>query len=211
MLEDARIDETWVVEHLSSQSPVHTAARPSRQHPDQLVLYDMNRAAEWVEFRPVRQVVPLYTVFVGEGGLSLMTLEPVSVYGEPRYVITHGACRATTSAELRAQERAAEEKAAAAARLAAAPQSERERCDHGSVVMCLQVGNNLMKGGSAPANEAEAVLYFKKACDLRSTEGCIKAGQLYDKVGMKGRARAAFDAACHEGDTSSCLMSGALR
>lgn len=106
-----------------------------------------------------------------------------------------------------------------ASALLAAPQegdAERQKkCTSGDADACMEAGQAL--SSAAPPNAAGAAAMFRRACDLKSAEGCEKSGQLQRAcdLGMthqcsdlceKGNA-AACAAGCKQDDAVQCAKS----
>lgn len=160
-----------------------------------LKLYDLRTSDGFVQFSCATSETEAFFSVPSEGDeISVSIVRPAESSGPVKFEVVGGWCLAATDVEL-AQE-TAKEIALADAALRAQPGSKSskdpwERCQGGVVAGCLDQARKDEREGV----EGSAALYFMKACDLDSLEGCQKAARLYRAVNptrsnaAAGRAR----------------------
>ncbi|MDX2014952.1 MAG: S1C family serine protease [Myxococcaceae bacterium] len=160
-----------------------------------LKLYDLRTSDGFVQFSsPTTETEAFFTIPAEGDQISVSIVRPVESSGPVKFEVMGGWCLPSTAAELAQQ--TAKEAAIAEAALRAQPGFESakepsERCNGGLVDGCLEQARKDEREGA----EGSAALYFMKACDLDSLEGCQKAARLYRSVNPSradaaaGRAR----------------------
>ena len=91
------------------------------------------------------------------------------------------------------------------------PPPQKQRCDDGDAVACLELGLLLEGGERVEVDLPGATAAFEKACDLKSFAACTKLGmRLMIDAKAEVKARGHFALACTAGDGAGCERLGAL-
>lgn len=95
-------------------------------------------------------------------------------------------------------------------------------CEADNSDFCLALGNRYYRGSGVKKDRKLALLYYQKACALKSPEGCFNLGVDYQNKERKTRsdddyalayfslARQYWYGKCQKGERASCSMLGAL-
>ncbi len=208
VLESVPISEEWTIDDFHRQVPVHSKSEPSTPHARQLVLVDLDRNAQYASFGSTTSSRIEYRIFFNEDSIVLVQSEATAVYGQPRLFVATGECEGLTATQLQAE---AEVRLREAARLEAEAAAFRKThgspevlCDKGDAEYCIVAAKNRLRGRAGERNEPEALIYFRRACDLRNETGCIEAARLYRTVGMEAKAREFTQKACALGSRDHC-------
>ena len=85
------------------------------------------------------------------------------------------------------------------------------RCSWGLAEPCRFIGDAYQYGMGVPRDAKRARSYFRKACSLGSTEGCVMTGVMTIELGERDRFTdvfATWERACENGSYSGCHLAG---
>jgi serine/threonine protein kinase len=79
-----------------------------------------------------------------------------------------------------------------------------KKCEGGSSRACVSLGERFEDGRGIAASKRSALVWFERACSLRSTSGCLKSASTLVSLGQASRARRVYERACDARNATAC-------
>jgi hypothetical protein len=181
IVESSTVKALWAFYHMSGQTPQSVPQEGGGYPVEDMVLHDMNRAAEFVSFVPANQPKPervVYFTVDDDDKFRVTILQPFDFHGQLRVRSESGTCRAWQAP------------VQVVAEVVGKPANDQARCERGEVASCVSLA-----AATETKDRVSALKWFMKGCesaDVKSAkagaDSCERAARLCDQLGFKNRA-----------------------